>query len=134
MGWGLGWSSVIPSLPHVGWRGCFQPAHAFVWSGLEILLFLSALWGWLGFWWPPYAETASRGPGSATWRASTTAIRRGHFLGSGSGVRLAADPLTVFVGGVHLWPVWWNLVDTPHSKCGALWGVRVRVPPRVLVC
>lgn len=28
--------------------------------------------------------------------------------------------------------MWWNLVDTPHSKCGALWGVRVRVPPRVL--
>lgn len=88
--------------------------------------------GGTSFWWPPYAETASRGPGFAAWRASTTAIRRGRFLGSGSGVRLAAAPLTVFVGGVHLWPVWWNLVDTPHSKCGALVGVRVRVPPRVL--
>lgn len=44
-GVGSGRSSGIPSLPRVGWRGCFQPACAFAWSGLEILLFLSALCG-----------------------------------------------------------------------------------------
>lgn len=37
-------------------------------------------------------------------------------------------------GQAGILPVWWNRVDTPHSKCGAHWGVRVRVPPRVLVC
>nr|DAN77539.1 MAG TPA: hypothetical protein [Bacteriophage sp.] len=36
-GVGSGRSSGIPSLPHVGWRGCFQPARAFVWSGLDII-------------------------------------------------------------------------------------------------
>ena len=65
--------------------------------------------GGTSFWWPPYAETASRGPGFAAWRASTTAIRRGRFLGSGSGVRLAAAPLTVFVGGFIFGP------------CGGIW-------------
>lgn len=54
-------------------------------------------------------------------------------LCSGSGVRLAATPPGGLRWGVHLARVveW---VDTPHSKCGAHWGVRVRVPPRVLVC
>ena len=81
--------------------------------------------GGTSFWWPPYAETE--------WRANTAAIRRGHFLGSGSGVRLAAAPWRFSLGGSSLARVveW---VDTPHSKCGALVGVRVRVPPRVLVC
>ena len=117
-----------------------------MWSGLEILLFLSALCG-VGWDFVPRRPPGLAGfVGPRTLKRRVVALGRGvarehdgymagaFCLCSGSGVRLAATPLAVCAGGVHLWPVWWNLVDTPHSKCGALWGVRVRVPPRVLVC
>lgn len=44
-GVGSGRSSGIPSLPRVGWRGCFQPARAFAWSGLEIFCSFPPLCG-----------------------------------------------------------------------------------------